>query len=53
MGSKLSMKDSVKIIGQLGQIAWLFRKLNTLSEINVFDKHVVIRDNKFPTRIIS
>ena len=50
------MKDSVKIIGQLGQlgqIAWSYRKLNTLSEINVFDKYVVIRDNKFPTRIIS
>ncbi len=52
-GSKLSMKDSVKIIGQLGQIAWSYRKLNTLSEINVFDKYVVIRDNKFPKRIIS
>jgi glycosyltransferase involved in cell wall biosynthesis len=51
-GSKLSMKDSVKIIGQLGQIAWSYRKLNTLSEINVFDKYFVIRDNKFPTRII-
>ena len=25
-GSKLSMKDSVKIIGQLGQIAWHYRK---------------------------
>lgn len=25
-GSKLSMKDSVKIIGQLGQIAWAYRK---------------------------
>ena len=24
-GSKLSMKDSVKIVGQLGQIAWLYR----------------------------
>jgi hypothetical protein len=24
-GSKLSMKDSVKIIGQLGQIAWVYR----------------------------
>jgi CheY-like chemotaxis protein/glycosyltransferase involved in cell wall biosynthesis len=24
-GSKLSIKDSVKIIGQLGQIAWLYR----------------------------
>ncbi len=25
-GSKLSMKDSVKIIGQLGQIAWFYNK---------------------------
>jgi CheY-like chemotaxis protein len=25
-GSKLSMKDSVKIVGQLGQIAWVYRK---------------------------
>jgi CheY-like chemotaxis protein len=25
-GSKLSMKDSIKIIGQLGQIAWAYRK---------------------------
>ena len=25
-GSKLSMKDSIKIIGQLGQIAWHYRK---------------------------
>ena len=24
-GSKLSMKDSIKIIGQLGQIAWVYR----------------------------
>lgn len=24
-GSKLSMKDSVKIVGQLGQIAWVYR----------------------------
>jgi CheY-like chemotaxis protein len=27
-GSKLSMKDSVKIIGQLGQIAWVYRGKN-------------------------
>lgn len=27
-GSKLSMKDSIKIIGQLGQIAWTYRKKN-------------------------
>jgi len=28
-GSKLSMKDSVKIVGQLGQIAWLYREART------------------------
>lgn len=30
-GSKLSMKDSIKIIGQLGQISWVYRrkKVNT------------------------
>jgi CheY-like chemotaxis protein/glycosyltransferase involved in cell wall biosynthesis len=27
-GSKLSMKDSIKIIGQLGQIAWVYGKVN-------------------------
>ncbi|WP_299778968.1 response regulator [uncultured Formosa sp.] len=31
-GSKLSMKDSIKIIGQLGQIAWVYRgKKNNLN----------------------
>ena len=28
-GSKLSMTDSLKIIGQLGQIAWTYRKKET------------------------
>jgi len=28
-GSKLSMKDSIKIIGQLAQIAWVYRKKKT------------------------
>ncbi|MFB9052760.1 response regulator [Formosa undariae] len=28
-GSKLSMKDSVKIIFQLGEIAWVYRKVKT------------------------
>lgn len=27
-GSKLSMKDSIRIVGQLGQIAWSYRKKN-------------------------
>jgi len=32
-GSKLSMKDSVKIIGQLAQIAWVYRPKKTFKEI--------------------
>lgn len=52
-GSKLSMKDSVKIVGQLGQIAWKYRTKNTSSQINVNDKHVVIKDTKYPTKIVS
>jgi len=39
-GSKLSMKDSIKIIGQLGQIAWVYRKNKTSS------KSVVVREIK-------
>jgi CheY-like chemotaxis protein/glycosyltransferase involved in cell wall biosynthesis len=44
-GSKLSMKDSIKIFGQLVQIAWAYRpnrkrnnpiKLNKLSRLNYF-----------------
>ncbi|WP_047550225.1 response regulator [Psychroserpens sp. Hel_I_66] len=31
-GSKLSMKDSFKIIGQLGQIAWVYRGKKTKTE---------------------
>ena len=32
--SKLSMKDSIKIVGQLGQIAWSYRRKNeTLSKL--------------------
>ncbi|MGB6267761.1 MAG: response regulator [Olleya sp.] len=40
-GSKLSMKDSVKIVGQLGQIAWVYRnkkentKIVTSNELNI------------------
>ncbi|WP_299105591.1 response regulator [uncultured Winogradskyella sp.] len=35
-GSKLSMKDSVKIVGQLGQIAWVYRnkKQNTKAAVS-------------------
>lgn len=31
-GSKLSMKDSVKIVGQLAQIAWVYRSKNTTNK---------------------
>lgn len=31
-GSKLSMKDSIKIIGQLGQIAWVYRGKKTFAK---------------------
>ena len=36
-GSKLSMKDSVKIVGQLGQIAWVYRskKLVTNGAVSI------------------
>ena len=34
-GSKLSMKDSIKIIGQLGQIAWMYRSKKTKSRVIV------------------
>lgn len=40
-GSKLSMKDSVKIVGQLGQIAWVYRgkkqvkKTKILAALNI------------------
>ena len=34
-GSKLSMKDSVKIVGQLGQIAWYYREKKTTSKNNM------------------
>ena len=32
-GSKLSMKDSIKIIGQLAQIAWVYRSKKTTSKV--------------------
>ncbi|MCF2875176.1 MULTISPECIES: response regulator [unclassified Tenacibaculum] len=34
-GSKLSMRDSIRIIGQLGQIAWSYRKKNIKNTKNV------------------
>ena len=35
-GSKLSMKDSIKIIGQLGQIAWSYnRKRKAATKTNL------------------
>jgi glycosyltransferase involved in cell wall biosynthesis len=52
-GSKLSMKDSVKIVGQLGQIAWTYRSKGSSSQINVNDKQVIIKDSTYPTKIVS
>ncbi|MEL0644090.1 response regulator [Olleya sp. Ti.3.14] len=37
-GSKLSMKDSVKIVGQLGQIAWVYRNKKQNSKAVVATK---------------
>ena len=37
-GSKLSMKDSFKIIGQLGQIAWTYRRKSRYAELINIDK---------------
>ncbi|WP_299123107.1 response regulator [uncultured Tenacibaculum sp.] len=34
-GSKLSMRDSIRIIGQLGQIAWSYRKKNIKNTKNI------------------
>ena len=34
-GSKLSMKDSLKIVGQLAQIAWVYRSKKTASKVLV------------------
>jgi CheY-like chemotaxis protein len=40
-GSKLSMKDSVKIVGQLGQIAWVYRnKKQEVQTVVSTDLHV-------------
>ena len=41
-GSKLSMKDSVKIVMQLAQIAWVYRpKKKTLTTANTIDLKIV------------
>ncbi|MFK7834091.1 MAG: response regulator [Winogradskyella sp.] len=37
-GSKLSMKDSVKIVGQLGQIAWVYRSKKSVAKATVSTK---------------
>ncbi len=39
-GSKLSMKDSVKIVFQLAQIAWVYRTKNSKSEVTATDLKV-------------
>ena len=41
-GSKLSMKDSVKIVGQLGQIAWVYRGKKTNSKTIVANQLKVV-----------
>ena len=52
-GSKLSMKDSIKIVGQLGQIAWTYRTKNKSSQIKVIGNQVEIKDSIYPTKIVS
>lgn len=52
-GSKLSMKDSIKIVGQLGQIAWTYRTKNKSSQIKVIGNQVEIQDSIYPTKIVS
>ena len=37
-GSKLSMKDSVKIVGQLAQIAWVYRSKKTACKTKISKK---------------
>jgi CheY-like chemotaxis protein len=41
-GSKLSMKDSVKIVGQLGQIAWVYREKKSTPNTNVVNELKVV-----------
>jgi CheY-like chemotaxis protein len=40
-GSKLSLKDSIKIIGQLAQIAWIYRLKTTIKSFPVIELNVV------------
>ncbi|KJD33706.1 transcriptional regulator [Tamlana sedimentorum] len=42
-GSKLSMKDSIKIVMQLGQIAWVYRKKRKINNSDL--KHIVVNNN--------
>ncbi|KJD32164.1 transcriptional regulator [Tamlana nanhaiensis] len=42
-GSKLSMKDSVKIVMQLGQIAWVYRKKRKVNSTPI--KSMVVNSN--------
>ncbi|MCB4807988.1 response regulator [Tamlana sp. 62-3] len=42
-GSKLSMKDSIKIIMQLAQIAWVYRKKGKINNSDL--KHIVVDSN--------
>ncbi|WP_303317942.1 response regulator [Flavivirga abyssicola] len=40
-GSKLSMKDSIKIVAQLGQIAWVYRSKNKIVDSNQVELSLV------------
>jgi CheY-like chemotaxis protein len=44
-GSKLSMKDSLKIIFQLGQIAWGYNSLNYNSKSNILEKRTIFKED--------
>ncbi len=51
-GSKLSMKDSVKIVGQLGQIAWTYRSKKSYLK-NVAQPYSGIKNGSVITKTAS
>ncbi|WP_142784581.1 response regulator [Changchengzhania lutea] len=44
-GSKLSMKDSIKIVGQLAQIAWVYRAGKMDKVVNLTDAKYTLNQN--------
>ncbi|WP_026777577.1 response regulator [Polaribacter sp. Hel_I_88] len=52
-GSKLSMKDSIKIVGQLGQIAWTYRSKKTISKKETQSNLSVIKNQPVISKIAS